>query len=100
MQLLRSSQVWVWDTGEVTHSTFRKEARKNQREHTVTTTGITGGSIRPSFQMDIDCMHCDKHGNKQFEMTLTDVCHLQGSNLNLLSLSRMLKQGWKMASIE
>ena len=77
MQLLRSPQVWVGDTGATTHSTFSKEASKNQREPTVTTTGITGGLIRPSIQMDIDCMHCDKHGNKQFKMALTDVCHLQ-----------------------
>ena len=100
MQLLKSQQVWVRYTGATTHSTFSKEASKNQREPTVTTTGIIGGAIRPSIQMDIDRMHCDKHGNKQFEMTLTDVCHLQGSNLNLLSLSRMLKQGWKMAATE
>ena len=33
-------------------------------------------------------------------MTLNDVCHLQGINLNLLSLSRMLKQGWKMSATE
>ncbi len=50
--------------------------------------------------MDIDCTHCDKNGNKQLEMTLTGICHLERSNLNLLSLSRMLKQGWKMAATE
>ncbi len=100
MQLLRSPQVRVGDTGATTYLTFSKEANKNQREPTVTTTGIIGEAIRPSIQMDIDCMHCDKHGNKQFDMTLTDVCHLQGSNLNLLSLSRILNQGWKMAATE
>ncbi len=33
-------------------------------------------------------------------MTLTDVCYLQGINLNLLSLSRMAKQVWQMAATE
>ncbi len=76
MQLLRSPQVWVGDTGATTHSTFIKESRKNQREPTVTTNGITGGLIGPSIQMDIDCMHCDKHGTR---------------NLNLCSISRILR---------
>ncbi len=66
----------------------------------MTTTGITGGLIRPSIQINIDCMHCDKHGNKKIEMILTDVCHLKGSRMNLLILSRMMKQGWKMAATE
>ena len=50
--------------------------------------------------MDIyfDCVHCDKNGNKQFKMALTDVCHLEGSNLNLCIISRTLKQGWNMAA--
>ena len=59
---------------------------------------ITGGTIKPSIQRDIDCVHCDKHGNEKFEMMLTDVCHMEGISLNLRSISRVLKQGWNIAT--
>ncbi len=92
MKFLKSPKVWVGDTGATTHSTFSKEAYKNQRESAVSTTGITGGMIKPSIQMDIDCVHCDKNGNNQFKILIADVCHLDSRNLNMYSISRMMKQ--------
>ncbi len=63
MDLLKSP-VWIGDTGDTTHSTFSKEAIKNQRKSTVSITGITCETIKPSIKMEIDFMYCDKNGDK------------------------------------
>ena len=55
-------QVWVGNTGATNHSSFSKEASKNQKESTLSTAVITGGEINQYIQMVIDCVHCDKHG--------------------------------------
>ena len=39
-------------------------------------------------------LHLDGHW---FCALWHDICHLEGSNLNLCSISRMLKQGWAMS---
>ncbi len=60
-ELLKSPQVWVSDTGSTTHLSVSKEENKNQRESTVSMTGIINGTIKPSIQIDIDCVHCDEN---------------------------------------
>jgi hypothetical protein len=41
-------------------------------------------------------MMCDKCGNELHEATLQDVTHLPDGKFNLFSLSKLLKQGWKL----
>merc|ERR1712194_525908 len=55
-----------------------------------------GGSIKPSLQMDLDCIAIDKNGNAAGSIRLENVALLETSNYNLFSLSKLLNSGWKM----
>ena len=78
------------------HSTFCGAHGLNKRATTLSTTGVSGGSIKPSLQMDLDCIAIDKNGNAVGSVRLENVALLKNSNYNLFSLSKLLNSGWKM----
>ena len=44
-------------------SSFCGEHGLHTRATTLSTTGVSGGSIKPSLQMDLDCIAINKDGN-------------------------------------
>ena len=45
LELLKSADIWIGDTGATNHTTFSKEGAKNVEESSMSTHGITGETI-------------------------------------------------------
>ena len=98
LELLKSADIWIGDTGATNHTTFSKEGSKNVKESSISTHGITGETIKPDNEIDIECVHYDQYGNvSQSGLTFSGVSYMKGCNYNLCSLSKMLQDGWKMS---
>ena len=93
LALLKRSDIWIGDTGATMHSSFCGAHGLNKRATTLSTTGVSGGSIKPSLQMDLDCIVIDKNGNAAGFVRLENVALLETSNYNLFSLSKLLNRG-------
>ena len=57
---------------------------------------MSGSSIKPSLQMDLNCIAINKDGNAVGPVQLENVALLETSNYNSFSLSKLLNSGWKM----
>jgi hypothetical protein len=66
LQALNSPNMWIGDTGATRHSTKHKQGGINSRPSTSRTRGISGKAIKPSMEVDLPGMYCDKNGNDQF----------------------------------
>ena len=98
MELLKSADIWIGDTGATNHTTFSKEGAKNVKESSISTHGITGEIIKPDKEVDIECDRYDQSDNvSQTGLTFSGVSYMKGCNYNLCSLSKMLQSGWKMS---
>ena len=63
LELLKRSDIWIGDTGATMHSSFCGAHGLNKRAITLSTTGVSGGRIKPSLQMDLNCIAVNKDGN-------------------------------------
>ena len=70
LQSLNSPNMWIGDTGATRHSTKYKQGGINSRPSTSKTGGISGKAIKPSMEVDLPGMYCDKHGDDQFTVRL------------------------------
>ena len=93
MKILKSPNTGIGDSGASGHCTAHGQGGTNVREGSTTTTGISGGVIKSSKEMNIPCTHCDKFGNWKKNRKFKDVSYL---NYNLCSITKMLQQGWNM----
>ena len=75
------------------HSSFCGAHGLNKRATTLSTTGVSGGSIKPLLQMDLDYIAINKDGNAVGPVRLENVALLETSNYNLCSLSKLLNSG-------
>ena len=73
LQALNSPNMWIGDTGATRHSTMYKQGGIDSRPSTTRTRGISGQAIKPSTEVDLRGMYCDKNGNDQFAVKLQDV---------------------------
>ena len=100
INMLKSPNVWIGDTGASGHCTAHGGGGINVREGTTTMTGISGDSIKSEKEMDIPCVHYDKFGNKEKKMVFKNVSYLSNANYNLCSLAKMLQDRWVMVGDE
>ena len=70
LQALNSPNMWIGDTGAARHSTKYKQGGIDSKPSTSRTRGIFGKAIKPSMEVDLPGMYCDKHGNDQFAVKL------------------------------
>ncbi len=70
LQALNSPNMWIGDTGVTKHSTKHKQGGINSRLSTSRTKGIYGQAVKPSMEVDLPGMYCDKSGEDQFAVTL------------------------------
>jgi hypothetical protein len=63
----------IGDTGATRHSTEYKQGGINSRPSTSRTRGISSQAIKPSMEVDLPGMYCDKNGDDQFAVKLRDV---------------------------
>jgi len=87
IQALNSPNMWIGDTGATRHSTKYKQGGIDSRPSTSRTKGISGQAIKPSMEVDLPGMHCDKNDDDQFAVKLQDlkkvgmppffICHVE-----------------------
>jgi hypothetical protein len=63
LELLKRSDIWIGDTGATMHSSFCSAHGINKRATTLSTTGVSGDSIKSLPQMDLNCIAINKDGN-------------------------------------
>jgi hypothetical protein len=89
--------MWIGDTGATRHSAKYKQGGINSRPSTSRTRGISGKAIKPSMEVELPGMYCDKHGNDQFAVKLQDVDVIPESHYNLISLTKLMEEGHKVS---
>jgi len=95
LQALNSPNMWIGDTGATRHSAKYKQSGINSRPSTSRTRGISGKAIKPSLEVDLPGMYCDKHGDDQFAVLLRDDV-IPESHYNLISLTKFMEEGHKV----
>jgi hypothetical protein len=93
LQALNSPNMWIRDTGATRHSTKYKQGEIDSRPSTSRTRGISGQAIKPSMEVDLPGMYCDKNGNDQFAVKLQDVDVISESHYNPISLTKLIEEG-------
>ena len=96
LQALNSLNMWIGNTGATRHSTKYKQDGINSRPSTSRTRGISGQAIKPSMEVDLPGMYCDKNGDNQFAVKLRDVDVIPESHYNLISLTKLMEEGHKV----
>ncbi len=96
LQALNSPNMWIGDTGATRHSTKYKQRGINSRPSTSRTRGIYGQAIKPSMEVDLPGMYCDKNGDDQCAVKLRDVDVIPESHYNLISLTKLMEEGHKV----
>jgi len=96
LQALNSPNMWIGDTGATRHSTKYKQGGIDLRPSTSRTRGISGQAIKPSMEVDLPGMYCDKSGEEQFAVKLQDVDVIPESHSNLISLTKLMEEGYKV----
>jgi len=96
LQALNSPNMWISDTGATRHSTKYKQGGINLRPSTSRTRGVSGQAIKPSMEVDLPGMYCDKSGDGQFAVKLQDVDVIPESHYNLISLTKLMEVGYKV----
>jgi len=97
LQALNSPNMWIGDTGATKHSTKHKQGGINSRPSTSKTRGISGKAIKPSMEVDLPGMYCDKNGDDQFAVKLRDVDVIPESHYNLISVTKLMEEGHKVS---
>ena len=69
LQALNSPNMWIGDTGATKHSTKHKQGGINSRPSTSRTKGIYGQAVKPSMEVDLPGMYCDKSGEDQMQLS-------------------------------
>ncbi len=70
LQALNSPNMWVGDTGVTKHSTKHKQGEINARPSISKTKGIYGQAVKPSMEVDLPGIYCDKSGADRFAVKL------------------------------
>ena len=96
LQALNSPNMWIGDTSATRHSTKYKQGGINSRPSTGRTRGISGQAIKPSMEVDLPGMYCDKNGDDQFAVKLQDDDVIPKSHYNLISLTKLMEEGRKV----
>jgi hypothetical protein len=73
LQALNSPNMWIGDTGATKHSTKHKQRGINSRPSTSRTKGIYGQAVKPSMEVDLPGMYCDKSGEDQLAVKLQNI---------------------------
>ncbi len=70
LQVLNSPHMWIGDTGATKHSTKHKQGGIKSRPSTSRTRGIYAQAVKPSIEVDLPGMYCDKSSEDQFAVKL------------------------------
>jgi hypothetical protein len=98
IDLLKDPNVWIGDSGSSTHSTGHsigiiKMDTSKPGGGVVTSSGL---ELKPQGKGQLPITVCDKTGRELVNMTMSSVKYVPGQCFNLMSISRMQKNGWKL----
>jgi len=100
--LLNDPNVWIADTGASSDSSPYLEKLENsvKVERGRGVTNADGGAPRIEEEGEAPGMVCDKFGVPQMQVRMMGVKGVPGNKFNLCSLSKRLKDGWKLQGDE
>jgi hypothetical protein len=64
--LLESEDIWIADTGTISHVTKHLKGGVNHRKTDMTSRGARGVAAEASYEMDIPAIYCDATGRQCF----------------------------------
>ena len=88
------SDIWICDTGASSHSTNDATGAKNIQDSGSPCLGHTGEAMKAVKTIDVPGQFVTKDGSLGIRAVLTKVNYSPKLNFNLLSLSRLLQNGW------
>ena len=97
-ELLYSDDIWICDTGASSHSSKSNNGAKNVKANGSQSLGHAGKAVEATNTMDLPGQFIGKDGSSGMKATLTDVNYNPKYNFNLLSLTRLLMNGWSITS--
>jgi hypothetical protein len=77
-------------------ATFSTEGMYNLAYKQVATMSATGAANNETKTGDINVKACNKNGIEYAELTMEGVNYSSEYNFNLFSISKLLKNGWKL----
>jgi hypothetical protein len=95
-EILMSPTIWIGDTTATVHMTPHEDGMINARK---IRGGITVGNCEVMVAKktgDILCQICDKYGRPLQNGIITEVALTKSSPFSLFSVTKMMKQGWKL----
>ena len=98
--MLRDPNIFIGDTGATADVTHDKTGCINETENGALSVGIEGEASKCVSQVDLPGIICDKHGNEKLHVTLKKMRFNPKANFNLLSLTKLIMDGWKMTGDE
>jgi hypothetical protein len=97
IEVLKDEEIWVADSGATSHCSKSARGGTNVRAPSAAAQGITGPAIAAESKMDLPSIVCDRFGQEQSRVTLTNVSCRKGNNFNLFSVGRCLINGWSLS---
>lgn len=94
--LKENDVLFVADSGATSHTTYSYRGTINKRENDVECLGATGEGIKTSL-VDLPGQFIEEDGQLGLETLLTDVHVNETYNFNLLSLTRLIMNGWEIS---
>ena len=94
--ILRDPNIWVGDSGASSDSTFDDSGMVNCKETRSSITMGKGKSVKPSKSGEIPVAVHNKNGEEMYNARMSDVAYIPDANFNLFSITRRLKQGFKL----
>jgi len=94
--ILKDPNIWVGDSGATSDSIFNDMGMQSCKETKSSVTMGKGKSIHPKKIGDIAVTVHNKNGNEMSDAKTTDVAYIPEANFNLFSITRRLRQGFKL----
>ena len=95
-EILYEDDVWICDTGASSHSTNNKSGARNEKTSGSASLGHTGEAVKATSTIDLPGQFMAKDGGSGMKATLTEVNYNKTLNFNLMSLTRLLCNGWSI----
>ena len=93
LKLLKRNDIWTGNTGATMHCTFCGLHDINTRATKISTTCMSGGSIKPLLQMELGGISVDQNSNAAGLVQLGNIALLESSKHNFFSLPELLNIG-------
>ena len=97
-ELLYSDDIWICNTGASSHSSKSNSGAKNVKANGSQSLGHSEKAVEVTSTMDSPVQFIGKDGSSGMKATLMEVNYNPKYNFNLLSLTRLLMNGWRITS--